>query len=184
MSFDKTRVNLFLEWIKNKINYDYRANTHKNNNIRTVFRGQVYYCDFGVGVGSEYDKVRPCLIIQNDFGNKKSPNTIVAPITSKRCPKAIGVQIKSDYYFNDESGKTRKLKGYVNLGNIITVSKIRLKAKLTKLTVEMEEVDSKIFTSLGQYPKIKYYEEKIEKQKIYIDKLKKELTSDEPIDNI
>jgi len=42
---------------------------------RFVTRGQVYKCDLGVGIGSEMQKERPCVIIQNNIGNYKSGNT-------------------------------------------------------------------------------------------------------------
>ena len=31
--------------------------------------------------GSEQDKVRPCVVIQNDIGNRFSPTTLVMPLT-------------------------------------------------------------------------------------------------------
>ncbi|MDD4570387.1 MAG: type II toxin-antitoxin system PemK/MazF family toxin [Tepidanaerobacteraceae bacterium] len=49
-----------------------------------VKRGEIYYVDLGEGVGSEVKKIRPCIIIQNDIGNKFSPTTIICPITHRR----------------------------------------------------------------------------------------------------
>lgn len=46
-------------------------------------RGQIYYVDLGKNIGSEVNKTRPCLIIQNDIGNKYSPTTIVVPISHR-----------------------------------------------------------------------------------------------------
>lgn len=46
-------------------------------------RGQIVYADFGNTEGSRQSGKRPCLIVQNDIGNKKSPTLIVAPLTSK-----------------------------------------------------------------------------------------------------
>src|SRR3712207_7639950 len=51
---------------------------------RIVKRGQVYDCLLGIGVGSEESKKRPCVILQYDSANAKSPNTIVAPITDRK----------------------------------------------------------------------------------------------------
>ncbi len=51
--------------------------------MRRIKRGEIYYADLGVTVGSEQCGIRPVLIIQNDIGNKYSPTTVVAPITSK-----------------------------------------------------------------------------------------------------
>ena len=47
-----------------------------------VLRGEIYLVSLDPTVGSETKKTHPALIIQNDVGNKYSPLTIVAPITS------------------------------------------------------------------------------------------------------
>lgn len=48
-----------------------------------IKRGEIYHVDLGDGVGSEVKKIRPCIIIQNDIGNKFSPTTIICPITHR-----------------------------------------------------------------------------------------------------
>ena len=64
--------------------------------MRRIKRGEIYYADLGVTVGSEQHGIRPVLIIQNDIGNKYSPTTIVAPITSrvgKKSHQLLGLAI-------------------------------------------------------------------------------------------
>ena len=51
--------------------------------MNIVKRGEIYYAEFSSGVGSEQKGIRPVIIIQNDKGNKYSPTTIVATITSR-----------------------------------------------------------------------------------------------------
>lgn len=46
-------------------------------------RGEVYLVSFDPAVGSEIQKMRPALILQNDIANRHSPITIVAAITSQ-----------------------------------------------------------------------------------------------------
>jgi mRNA interferase MazF len=46
-------------------------------------RGEVYFVNFDPTVGAEIRKTRPALILQNDIGNRNSPITIVAAITSQ-----------------------------------------------------------------------------------------------------
>lgn len=46
-------------------------------------QGDIVYVDLGEGKASEQGGIRPCVVIQNDIGNKYSPTTIVAPISSK-----------------------------------------------------------------------------------------------------
>ena len=48
-----------------------------------IKRGDIYYADLSPVVGSEQGGLRPVLIVQNDVGNKYSPTTIVAILTSK-----------------------------------------------------------------------------------------------------
>lgn len=43
---------------------------------RTYQRGEMYYADLGHGVGSEQEGRRPVVIIQNNVGNKHSPNML------------------------------------------------------------------------------------------------------------
>ena len=62
----------------------------------TVKRGQIYYCDLSPSIGSEQSGLRPCVIIQNDIGNKHSPCTIVAPITSAMGKATIPTHIRID----------------------------------------------------------------------------------------
>jgi len=49
----------------------------------SIKRGDIVLVRLDPVKGSEQGKTRPCLVIQNDIGNKLSPTTIVAAITSK-----------------------------------------------------------------------------------------------------
>ena len=78
MNIDLTKTQQYLEWLKNKLDLNAIAPSAKN---RIIYRGQVYRCNLGIGVGSEECKERPCVILQYNSANKTSPNTLVAPIT-------------------------------------------------------------------------------------------------------
>ena len=55
-----------------------------NNVSRIVKRGDIFYIDCGVQENSSVQGgVRPCIVIQNNRGNRYSPVVIVAVITSK-----------------------------------------------------------------------------------------------------
>lgn len=54
---------------------------------RKIRRGDIYYADLAVGVGSEQHGCRPVLVIQNNIGNMFSPTTIVAALTSRVAKK-------------------------------------------------------------------------------------------------
>ena len=101
LNIDLSKTQAYLEWFKQLLYYNWKANNSKNKNIRVVKRGQVYYCDLGLGIGSEETKNRPCVIIQNNTGNNFSPNTIVAPITNEKAEEKVSVAITGTYTYND-----------------------------------------------------------------------------------
>lgn len=110
----------------------------------SVKRGEIYWVDWERGKGSEQSGVRPVLIIQNDIGNKVSPNTIVASLTTApNKPYPFLVEFTSQ-----ESGLEKN--GAVDLASIMTTSKMRLGDKCGQLSSQkMLEVDRAIKLSLG-----------------------------------
>lgn len=163
-----SKIQHTLDWVKTQLYLDNIAEKAKN---RIVHRGEVYQCDFGIGVGSEMQKDRPCLVIQGNVGNINSSNIIVAPIThaDKDIPTMAHIQPQLD-----EQGNVI-LDGQVNLSNIQTVSKARLGNYITKLSnSDMENVNNSIYASLGLMKNIKQYENKIENLNKYIEKLKRQ----------
>lgn len=152
MQIELNKVQELLEWMKTKI---YLNTKVEQANKRYVKRGQVYNCYFGFGVGNEIQKLRPCIVLQNNIGNSKSGNIIVAPITHtyKDIPSIVEITTQ---YNND---KTILLDGYVNVSNVLCVSKARLENYITTLTtVEMKQIDIAIAISLDlmhYYAKLK-----------------------------
>ena len=51
--------------------------------VRRPRRGDVYLVNFDPTIGAEVKKTRPAVVIQNDIGNRWSPITIVAAMTSR-----------------------------------------------------------------------------------------------------
>ena len=51
---------------------------------KIIKRGDIYYANLNLVIGSEQGGIRPVLIISNDIGNKHSPTVIVAAIRRKR----------------------------------------------------------------------------------------------------
>jgi len=89
-------------------------------------RGDVVIVDLEPIRGSETGKTRPCLVIQNDIGNKYSPVTIVAVITSQ---KDISKQYPTDVWINRGEGGLNK-KSIIQCDQIRTITKERIKANL------------------------------------------------------
>lgn len=111
--------------------------------MKKVKRGQIYYADLSPVVGSEQDGFRPVLILQNDTGNKFSPTTIVAPITSTKPDSHMPTHVRVN------------VEGLVSgsvalLEQIRTIDKRRLDDYVGKLNKDMMgKVDHAIITSLG-----------------------------------
>lgn len=166
-NIELSKVQSMLEWLKTKLYLTTLADKAKN---RTVYRGEVYMCNFGIGIGSEMQKLRPCVIIQGNVGNINSSNVIVAPITHTE--KSIPSMAKIETQISLKDGTTI-LNGFSNLSNIQTVSKARLGDFITKLSEnDMKNIDSSILVSLGLMKQFKKLNDKIIKQEKYIEKLK------------
>lgn len=112
--------------------------------LREIKRGDVFWVDWNPSRGSEQSGLRPALVIQNDIGNKYSPTTIVAALTTAvEKPYPFLVEITKG-----ESGLPRD--GTVNLAAILTVDQTRLVKKIGELNkIKMAEVGEAIKVSLG-----------------------------------
>lgn len=105
-----------------------------------ILRGDIYLVDLGEGKGSEQNGVRPCLIVQNNVGNKHSTNTIVCPITS-RTNGYTATHMRIDCLIHTS---------YVLFEQVRVVSKERLLRKLATLDHhQMAEADYKLRLTLS-----------------------------------
>lgn len=120
------------------------------NNTGIVFpllRGDVYLVNLDPIIGKEIGKARPAVIIQNDIGNKFSPVTIIAPISSiKEITKPLPIMI---FLENGEGGLNEA--SYVDCGQIRTIDKgKRLITKFGSLNKsKMNEIDKALKISLS-----------------------------------
>lgn len=87
---------------------------------QNIKRGDIFYVDFGITVGSVQGRLRPVVILQNDTGNKHSPTLIVATITSKSNKKR---ELPTHIVFNMD-GLTKE--SIVQLEQITTIDKQQL----------------------------------------------------------
>jgi mRNA interferase MazF len=87
------------------------------------FRGDVLEVDFNPAKGSEPAKVRPCVVVQNDVGNKHSPITIVAAITgAENVPRRYPVDVPVS---KQEGGLTKDSVVQCNLIRCVDESRIQ-----------------------------------------------------------
>lgn len=112
---------------------------------RTIKRGQIYYARLNKGCGSEQYGIRPVLIIQNNKGNRFSPTTIVASITSRIETKK---HLPTHVYLPEIAGI--KYKSVIMLEQIHVIDKCRLIHRIGQLSPKMMKiVDHKLMKSCG-----------------------------------
>ena len=110
-----------------------------------IKRGEIWLVNLDPTVGHEIRKERPAIIIQNDIGNKYSPITIVAPITSQGIDKVYPIEI---LLTSENSGLKKVSKALFN--QIRAIDKERLNKKIGKVTEEtMGNMNEAIKISLG-----------------------------------
>lgn len=111
--------------------------------MKNVKRGEIYYADLSPVIGSEQDGTRPVLILQNDIGNRFSPTTIIAPMTSVPKKQALPTHIVIDYDFLES-------KSTILLEQIRTIDKTRLSDYLGQLSCEdILRINDAMAISLG-----------------------------------
>lgn len=112
---------------------------------QTIVRGDIYYANLNPVVGSEQGGVRPVLVLQNNIGNKYSPTTIIAAITSKikkaKLPTHVELSAASSNLEKDS---------VILLEQIRTIDKRRLKEKIAHIDSSvMDSIDQALLISLG-----------------------------------
>ena len=168
MKIELAQAQKMLEWLKRKLYLDALAPSAKTRSVR---RGQVYRCNFGCGIGSEMQKDRPAVIIQNDVGNNRSGNTIVIPITHDNstlpCMAAITTQ-------KDASGNII-LDGQANASNLMCVSKARLGDLICSLPAsDMKLIDESLAKTVGLMGYYADLSQRLHDKLTYISRIKAE----------
>jgi mRNA interferase MazF len=111
---------------------------------RGVRRGQVFWTDFSPSRGSEQAGRRPALVIQNDVGNRYSPNTVVAAMTTRVGDREYPTEVRLS---DDTFGKP----SMVLCSQLLTISQDRfVGSPVARLDAEtMARVDAALRLSLG-----------------------------------
>lgn len=112
-----------------------------------ILKGDIYYCDLGKNENSEQGGVRPVLIVQNNYGNKYSPTTIVCAITSQE-KKNLPTHIK----LNIEDIDKLKKNSIVLTEQIMTIDKNKLKDYVGSIDdLTMMKVENALNISFGMF---------------------------------
>ena len=105
-----------------------------------VKRGDVVLVDLGAKIGQEQQGIRPCLVVQNDKGNKFSPTTIVVPLTTRLTRNDLPTHM----------GFQGRYKSVLMFEQIVTIDKRRIIKGLDHVSpAQMKDVDKTIKISLG-----------------------------------
>lgn len=111
---------------------------------RKIFRGDIYYADLGVNVGSEQNGTRPVIIIQNDIGNKYSSTIIIVPLT-----KIISGKVKQPTHCIIPPCDNLKHYSVALTEQIRAIDKQRLKTKVGHINkTRMQELDKTLLIAL------------------------------------
>ncbi len=110
----------------------------------SIKRGDVVLVDLDPLKETERKKTRPCVVIQNNTGNKYSPNTIVATFTSSyEKIYRHEVELSSDVAGLDKDSKAQ-------LDQIYTINADQITETIGKVPQEkMEKIDEALKISLG-----------------------------------
>lgn len=113
--------------------------------MQEIKRGEIWLVNLDPAIGHEIKKSRPALIIQNDIGNKYSPITIIAPLTSQNIENVYPVEV----FISKNISKLDK-DSTILLNQIRTIDKSRIIKRISKLDYEtMKKVDLAIKISLN-----------------------------------
>lgn len=156
MSVELLNAQQFISWMNTK---SYLNSIAPNAANRFVKRGQVYWCHFGLNIGSEMSKStpRPAVIVSNFKTNKNSSNVVVVPVTHNQSQLPYLVPITP---VTDAKGNVI-LDGQADTADIICVSKARLGDLITTLSAaQMKDIDKSVSISLDL---IHYYNDEIDK---------------------
>ncbi len=96
-------------------------------------RGEIYLVELAMEISAETDKVRPAIIISNNFFNSASPLITIIPISS-RLSKVYPFQVLLNEVKNglDKDSKAK-------CEQIRTINKLRLKRKIGQLSKKQQE---------------------------------------------
>ena len=112
-----------------------------------IKRGEIYLVNFGKKYNSEFGKIRPALIIQNDIANRNIDKVAFKGVTL--IPLTTNITGGSIRVFVKKRDKLQK-DSEICINELCTLDISRIDAKLTQLSIaEMDEVQRKLKIHLG-----------------------------------
>ncbi len=114
------------------------------NGTLTYKRGEIWWVNLQPVVGSETDKERPCLILQNDLGNKFGATTVIAPLLpgTKNYPFVVNVSPTIENGLDKDR--------YIHLGQMRSVDSQRITERLGSVSDRYwSEIEKAVLIELG-----------------------------------
>lgn len=110
-------------------------------------RGDIYYVELPISSGSVQTGIRPCLNIQNDKGNAKSPTILVLVVTKKLHKNHLPTHVS----INKNNKNGLRYNSCVEAEQIFTVSKEhQVMEKIGYLDLEdIKKVNKALAISIG-----------------------------------
>jgi mRNA interferase MazF len=112
--------------------------------MKPIKRGDLYYTRLNPVVGSEQGDNRPCVIVQNDIGNKHSPTIIIVPLTCQLNKASLPTHVFIP------RGCGLETDSFVLAEQIRTVDRSRLGRYIGRISDRlMDEVDAALAVGIG-----------------------------------
>ena len=112
----------FSEWIKEKAKLKYKGNMP----IFPIYNKFIYWCNFGINIGSKQNKLRPVIIIRT---SKNSSIATIIPLTSKR--------LKDEFWYHidlEDIDSTALVEQLRVISKIRIINPFRKKGKLVAIS--------------------------------------------------
>jgi mRNA interferase MazF len=120
------------------------------NSAQSLHRGDVILVSLPYLTDPTRDKVRPAVIVQNDVGNRFSPNLIVAAISSQLPRRTYPTSFVVRHGSSDAAGTGLDRDSVVQAEVVLTVPKARLVRRLGQFSpTPMRAIDQCLMVSLG-----------------------------------
>lgn len=146
-------LNLFRKGIlhmKFSIDKQNKRKSFRNNKSACFFKqGDIVFCDLGKGEPSEQRGIRPCLIIQNDIGNKYSSTTLVAPISAQIKYNKNGNLQPTHYIVENYKEVGLKTRSMILFEQIRTISKKRIQDDFPVGHIKFDDIKDYILVAFG-----------------------------------
>ena len=123
----------FATWTKNKAIIKFQ----KQMPSFAITNNYIYWCDLGINIGSEQNKIRPVIISKT---KKESTICTIIPLTSERIDDTRWYHIDLE-----NQNSTALIEQLRNVSKLRIISPLRMKGKLVKISLnDWEKINSTI----------------------------------------